>query len=125
MHYFLFSLPFPAPTYLKSYRYLNRVLDKCFHGESYSNVECSIEQLEDANAINYTPEVIHHEIEANVADYYGNGYEILFLLSQGKITPHDLGSGDMLLLDILKVNTDMYHPASCFYVCLLYILFGN
>ena len=83
LHNFLFCLPFPAPTHLTRYRYLNKIMGKCFHGESYSTVECSIEQLKDANAVNLTPDVIQHEIEDIVAEYYGNKFEILFLLSQG------------------------------------------
>ena len=79
MHEFLFSLPFPGPTHLKLYKYLNKVLKAALQGGSNKTLECSIKQLEDARAINFTPEVITKEIEdKDITEYYANKFEILF-----------------------------------------------
>ena len=79
MHKFLFSLPFPRPTHLKSYKYLNKVLKSALQSKSSTTIECSIEQLEDAKAISFTPEDIKKEIEEEEAtEYYANEFEVLF-----------------------------------------------
>ena len=58
-------------------------MNECFEGASYTTMECSIKQLEDANANNFTQNVIKHKIEENVAKNYGSKFEIFVLLNQG------------------------------------------
>ena len=79
MHDFLFSLPFPAPTHLKAYKYLNKVLNSSLQGRSNASIECSNEQLEDAKAIDFNSDVIQREIEeAEIHECYRNKFETFF-----------------------------------------------